>query len=112
VKIKNGIFAVIALAGITGIFLAGCTTPSPPHIEGHQYIMGGDLKLVAKYKPLHLYIYVDAAPTNKNPDYIILQGNEPLVFTESESNTVEIILCEKDFRGQLVTTYDFKGQIW
>jgi hypothetical protein len=111
-KIKHGIFAGIAIAGagIGVMFLAGCTTPLPADIEGQKYIMG-DLKLVAKYKPLHLYIYAETASTNKHPDYVILQRNEPLVFTDSKSNTVEIIFCEKDFHGQFATTYDYKGQI-
>jgi hypothetical protein len=67
--------------------------------------------LVAKYKPLHLYIYADTSSTNKHPDYVIFQGNEPLVIADNNSNTVEIIHCEKFFLGRLATTYDYKGQI-
>jgi hypothetical protein len=110
-KIKYEIFGVVGIAAIGMIFLAGCKTPLPADVEGQKYIMRGDLKLVAKYKPLHLYIYTETASTNIHPDYVIFQGNEPLIFTDSKSNTVQITLCEKDFHGQLATTYDYKGQI-
>jgi hypothetical protein len=111
VKTKHGIFAMVAIAAIGIMFLAGCETPLPANAEGQKYIMRGDLKLVAQYKPLHLYIYTETSSTNNHPDYVIFQGNEPLIFTDSKSNTVQITLCEKDFRGQLSTTYDYKGQI-
>ena len=109
-KIKYGIFAGI---GIAGIFLAGCAIRSPADVEGPQSTMGfnGPLKLVAKYKRLHLYIYADTSSTNRHPDYIIFQGNEPLVIADNKSNTVEIIHCEKNFHGQLATTYDYKGRL-
>jgi len=96
-----------------GIFLVGCKTPLPADVEGLQSAIGfnGPIKLVAKYKPLHLYIYADVTSTNKHHDYIVLQGNEPLVISDNKSNAVEIILCEKNFQGQLATTYDYKGQI-
>lgn len=110
-KIKHRIFAAAAIAASGIFFLAGCKTPLPANIEGQKYIMRGELKLVAKYKPLHLYIYTETASTNNHPDYVIFQGNEPLIFTDSKSNTVEVILCEKNFHGRLATTYDYKGQI-
>jgi hypothetical protein len=110
-KIKHGIFASVVIAASGIILIAGCKTPSPANVEGQKYIMRGDLKLVAKYKPLHLYIYTETASTNNHPDYIIFQGNEPLIFTDNKSNTVETIFCEKDFRGQFSTTYDYKGQV-
>src|SRR5580704_10881769 len=90
---------VSAAIGIT-FFLAGCKTSLPANIEGQKYIMWGDLKLVAKYKPLHLYIYTETTSTNNHPDYVIFQGNEPLIFTDSKSNSVEIIFCEKNFHGR------------
>ena len=111
VKIKHRTFAVIAIAVIGIMFLAGCKTLLPANIEGQKYIMRGDLKLVAEYKPLHLYIYTETASTNKHPDYFIFQGNEPLITAYNKSNMVEITYCEKDFRSQLTTTYDYKGHI-
>ena len=112
-KIKYEIFALVVIAAIGIIFLAGCKTLSPAEIEGPQHMMGfnGPLKLVAKYKPLHLYIYADVTSTNKHPDYIIFQRNESLVIADNESNRVEIILCEKRNRGELTTTYDYNEQI-
>ena len=110
-KIKDRIFAAVVIAASGIILLAGCKPPLPANVEGQKYIMRGSLKLVAEYKPLHLYIYTETASTNNHPDYFILQGNEPLIFTDSKSNAVEVTLCEKDFRGQLTTTYDYKGQI-
>jgi prepilin-type processing-associated H-X9-DG protein len=112
-KIKHGIIVVISIAAAAGILLAGCTTPSPADVEGLPSIMGfnGPLKLVAKYKPLHLYIYADVASTNKHPDYLIFNRNEPLVIADNKSNAVEVIFGEKDFRGQFTTTYDYNGQI-
>jgi len=111
VKTKHGISTGVVIAAIGITFLTGCKTPLPANVEGQKYIMRGGLKLVAKYKPLHLYIYTETDSTNNHPDYVILQGNEPLIFTDSKSNKVEVILCEKDFRGQFTTTYDYKGQI-
>jgi hypothetical protein len=112
-KIKYEIFAVVAIAAIGIMFLAGCKTLSPAEIEGPQSIIGfnGPLKLVAKYKPLHLYIYADVTSTNKHPDYIIFYRNEPLVISDNKSNTVEISLWEKNFQGNLLTTYNQNGQI-
>ncbi len=112
-KINFRIFDVIVVAVVAGMVSAGCRTLSPAGVEGPQSTMGfnGPLKLVAKYKPLHLYIYADVASTNKHPDFIIFQRNEPLVIADNKTNTVEIILCEENFRGQFATTYDYKGQI-
>jgi hypothetical protein len=111
VKIKYGILALFALGGIAELFLAGCKTPSPAEIEGTRTIKGTDFKLVAKYRPLHLYIYADTASTNPYQDYVIFQGNEPMILAENKSNTVEIVFDEKNFRGQLTTTYDHEGRI-
>jgi len=112
-KIKYEIFAVVAIAAIGIIFLAGCKTPLPADVEGPQSTMGfnGTLKLVAQYKPLHLFIYADVTSTNKHPDYVIFQRNEPLVIANNVSNAVEIIFCEKNFCGQFATTYDYKRHI-
>ena len=113
VKIKHGIFGVIVIVLVTAMFSAGCKTPSPANVEGPKSAIGfnGPLKLVAEYKPLHLYIYADVTSTNKHPDYIIFQRNEPLVIADNVYNTVEMIFCEKRFRGQFTTTYDYKEQI-
>jgi len=112
-KIKFRIFDVVMIAVIAGMVSTGCTTPSPADVEGPRSTTGfnGPLKLVAKYKPMHLYIYADVTSTNKHPDYIIFQRNEPLIIADNKTNTVEIIFCEKDFHGQFATTYDYKGQI-
>jgi len=109
----HGIFAVVAIAIVAGMFSAGCATPSPANVEGTRSTIGfnGPLKLVAKYRPLHLYIYADVTSTNKHPDYVIFNRNEPLVIADNESNTLKVVFCEKDFRGQFETTYDYKGQI-
>lgn len=98
---------------VTGIPLAGCTTRSTADLDGPSSTVGfnGPLKLVAKYKPLHLYVYADVGSTNQHPDYVIFNRSEPLVIADNKSNTVEIIFCEKDFRSQFETTYDYKGQI-
>ena len=110
-KIKHKIFCAFAIVLVAAMVSTGCKTSSPANVEGQKYIMRGDLKLVAEYKPLHLYIYAETTSTNNHPDYVILQGNEPLIFTDSKSNTVEVVFCEKNFRGQFTTTYDYKGQV-
>jgi hypothetical protein len=102
-------FTAITIAGIAGIFLLGCRMPSPADVEGQPYV--GTLKLVAKYKPLHLYIYADTLSTNKFPEYAIFQRNNLMVASFDESNTVQIILSEKDFKSSLTTTYNLNGQI-
>ena len=113
VKMRFGIFDAIVIAIVTGMVSAGCATHSTADVEGPPFTVGfnGPLKLVAKYKPLHLYVYADVGSTNQQPDYVIFERNEPLVISDNKSNTVEIIVCEKDFRGQFATTYDYKGQI-
>jgi hypothetical protein len=108
-KIKRKNFILMAI--FWEIFLVGCKTPSPANVEGTKHLKGLDYKLVAQYKPLHLYIYAETASTNQHPDFVIFQRNEPLIFTDSKSNFVEISLCEKNFRGQLVTRYNYDGQI-
>ncbi len=65
------------------------------HGERYQSPLG--LKLVAKYEPLHLYIYADNAKTNKHTAYLIREGNDDLVYSENtESNTIETEYFEKD----------------
>jgi len=112
-KIKHGVFAVIAIALVAGMFLTGCATPLPANVEGPKSTVGfnGPLKLVAEYKPLHLYIYADVTSTNKHPDYVIFSRNEPLVIANNISNALEVIFCEENFRGQFTTTYDYTGHI-
>ncbi len=112
-KLKLGLADVILIAVVAGMVSTGCTTRSPADVEGPRSTIGfnGPIKLVAKYKPLHLYIYADVTSTNKHPDYVIFHGNEPFVIADNKSNTVEIIFCEKNFRGQFATTYDYNGKI-
>lgn len=102
----------IMIVGIVGM-LVGCKTPFPANREAPSTIPGFNetLTLVAKYKPAHLYIYADTASTNKHPDYVIFQGNEPLVIENTETNTVEVILAEKDSNGSLTTTYNSQGRV-
>jgi len=110
-KTVREMFTAITIAGIAGIFLSGCKMPSPADVEGTPKILNNTFKLVAKYKPLHLYIYVDTTSTNKFPDYVIFQRNDPIVTSFNESNTVQIGLWEKNFSGNLMTTYNLNGRI-
>lgn len=69
------------------------------------------LKLVAKYEPLHLYIYADTDSTNKYPDYLICEGNNDLLYRENvESNRIETTHFENGY-SVLVTRRDMKGNI-
>lgn len=112
-KARNKAFAAIAIAAIGITLAAGCAAPSPADVEGTQSTIGfnGPLQLVAKYKPLHLYIYADVTSTNKHTDFIIFHRNEPLVIADNKSNAVKMIFCENNFRGQFTTTYDYEGRI-
>ena len=112
-KVRYKTIAVVMMAAIGIMLAAGCAAPSPSDVEGPQSTIGfnGPLKLVAKYKPLHLYIYADVASTNNHTDYIIFRQNEPLVIADNKSNAVKMIFCENDFRGQFTTTYDYEGRI-
>ena len=77
---------------------------------GKQSPLG--LKLVAKYEPLHLYIYADTTSTNRLPDYLICEGNNDLVFrANTESNTIEtthfengdgVLMTERNDNGKLL----------
>jgi hypothetical protein len=76
-----------------------------------QFISGTDLKLVGRYEPLRIHIYVDTTSTNKLPDFAIFQGNELLIERENgSSNTVEITHSEKG-SYLLATQYDDHGSI-
>ena len=65
--------------------------------ENEQQAITGDYKLVAKYDPLHLNIYIrtDTATTNKFPDYIISEGDKPMYYREATSNGFAITYAEK-----------------
>jgi hypothetical protein len=76
-----------------------------------QLISGTDLKLVGRYEPLRLHIYVDTTSTNQLPDFAIFQGNECLIQRENDSsNTVETAHFEKGF-NLLRTLYNDHGSI-
>ena len=61
--------------------------------DNHQSPLG--LKLVAKYEPLGLCIYANTASTNKNPDYLITEGNQNLLYRgNAKSNTIETTYFE------------------
>jgi hypothetical protein len=112
-KTKFGAFVVVASAAIGIIFLEGCKTSSAGKTEREQSawdINGANLKLVAKYKPLHLYIYADAASTNKFPDFVIREGDYPIYMRANESNKVISIHAEKNL-DNFRTDYDSKGNI-
>lgn len=112
-KIKYEIFGGIAIVAISAMFLTGCTIPKPAAIEGAKSLKLDNLKLVAKYKPLHLYVYVDTTSTNAMPDYLISQGSPdlPVVFRETtSSNTVETTYFENGY-SVLATKRDENGQV-
>jgi hypothetical protein len=102
----------IIIVGIAGALL-GCKTPCPASRRAPRTVSGFNetLTLVAKYRPAHLYIYADTASTNRHPDYVIFQGNEPLVIENTETNTIEVILSEKNFGGSLTTRYNSQGHV-
>jgi len=110
-KIKYAIFAVIVTVAIGVMFLTGCKISSTANSEGEQSIYGTNLKLVAKYKPLHLYIYTDTTSTNKFPDYVIFKGHELLFERENESNRVVTTHFEKGL-GVLTTERNSDGQFF
>ena len=51
------------------------------------------LTLVAKYEPLHLYIY--AAATNNIPDLTVREGDDPVYIRENDSNGIVVRQFEK-----------------
>jgi hypothetical protein len=63
------------------------------------------LKLVAKYKPLNLSIYADITATNKYPDVVVRERDDPLYMRETESNEIKIVHFER-YNQVLVSEYD------
>lgn len=89
------------------LLFSGCSFLKP---EKDQTINGTNLKLVSKYEPLHLYIYADTTSKNKDPDYVIFEGDKPLLLRENESsNRVQMVYSEKDFH--ITTVCDRSGQV-
>jgi hypothetical protein len=118
-KNKYAIFGIVAIITIGILFLTkfnkpAITSANPPEIIPGT-IDGTKLKLVAKYDPLHIYIYVDTASTNKLPSYAVFQGYEPIVFRENtSSNTVEtthfenglyVLETERDDSGRILERF-------
>jgi len=76
-----------------------------------KVVPGTKLRLVAKYEPLHLYIYADTASTNAHPDYLVCEGNDDVVLRENAgSNTVKTTHFEDGF-GVLLTKRNEDGRI-
>lgn len=101
---------MIVITAVVGALIAmGLGMHAFTNRKEYQTPLG--LKLVAKYEPLHLYIYADTATTNKRPDYLICQGNNDLIYRENtESNTIETTHFE-DGRQVLLTRRDQNGKI-
>jgi hypothetical protein len=101
--------AVVAVIGVLvciGLGLYARTNAAPP-----RFINGTNLKLGAKYEPLHLYLYVDTTSTNKQPDYLLCDGNDDVVYRENaESNTIQTTHFENGF-SVLQTRRDKGGKI-
>jgi len=68
------------------------------------------LKLVARYKPLNLFIYADAASTNKYPDVVVREGDDPLYMRETGSNRIKVVHFER-YNQALVSEYDLNWNL-
>lgn len=85
---------VIALA-----WMAFCQSQGDKQMP--KSILG--LNLVAKYEPLHLYIYADTKSTNANPDYLICEGNTDLISRENmESNMIDTTYYENGIEALVI----------
>lgn len=74
-------------------------------------IGGTELKLVAKYDALHIYIYADTVSTNKLPDYAVFERHDPVFLRYNTlSNTIEMNHFENAL-GVLSTERDNDGRI-
>ena len=104
---KTLTIAIIVAVG--GIVWIGLDLHRPKNGEKHSSPLG--LKLVAKYEPLHLYIYADTASTNSHPDYLICEGNDDVVSRENAgSNTIETTFFENGYQV-LRTKRDQNGKM-
>jgi hypothetical protein len=105
-RINNVILALVAmLFGMT--FVESCTTANTNSGDKSRL---DNLELVAKYEPLHIYVYVDTRSTNKHPDLTIFEGQFPILTRENGSNEVEVTHFDK---GQdiLHSDYDKEGRV-
>ncbi len=119
IKNKYWIIGIVAVIIIVILFFTkndwyAITSANPPQIIPGT-IDGAKLKLVARYAPLHIYIYVDTASTNRFPNYAVFQGYEPVVLRENtSSNTVEttyfenglyVLRTESDDNGRILERF-------
>ena len=99
----------IAVIAAGALVWMGLGPPTGNDGDKHESPLG--LKLVAKYEPLHLYIYADTASTNKHPDFLICEGNDDVVYRENtESNTMETTHFENGY-AVLMTRRDKDGKV-
>ena len=112
-KAKFWIIAITAIITIAISRWLNFTTPATAADADttEQSISGTKLKLVGRYEPLRIDIYMDTDSTNKLPDFAIFQGHELLIQRENgSSNTVETSHFEKGLY-LLHTIYDEHGSI-
>jgi len=106
---KFGTSAIIAGITIGIILLAGCKSSSMVNPDAKQ-CYDGNLKLVARYEPLHLYIYADTTSTNRFPEFEIGEGRNPIYIRESKSNKIVVRQFDKN-NEVLMTEYDNDGNV-
>lgn len=104
ISMKNRCNAISGLYVWCGLLLliAGCKYGSESSVEG--------LKLVSVYKPFGIYVYAGTVSTNKLPDLIVREGDDPIYIRKSESNQTEITHFEKA-NGVVVSDYDRSGKL-
>lgn len=99
-------YLIIIVAG----FIVGLSLLNGCRMGSNNQGAIGNLKLVARYEPLHLHIYADTASTNRFPDYMVSEGDNPFFLRENTSNGFVTTYAEKGF-DVLETDYDTNGNI-
>jgi hypothetical protein len=118
-QLRRGSVAIIAVAAIGLVILAGRHRSVMANADKEEFLLGTRLRLVGKHGPLR--IYLDLTSTNGSPDFAVFDENAPIILRESaesnmllrgnaESNAVETSYFENGF-NVLNTQRDKNGRV-
>jgi hypothetical protein len=101
------VLASIMLLG--GLVWRAVSQSARADTDAQGLLFDAKLKLVGKHGPLK--IYLEQNSTNDVPDYVVFEGNRPVVYRQSlASNVVETWYFENGF-GVLTTKRNSSGRV-